>query len=259
MTAVQVVKDALLPEDKTRELLQLAQNGDFYAKEALIKANLRLVHSIVHRYASLGHDTEDLFQVGCLGLIKAVDKFDLNYPVCFSTYAVPLIMGEIRRYIRDNGPISVSRTLKERAAAVEKTRKALYRSLQQEPTLSQIAAALDLPLEQVIMAVQSSRPLISIHEPHQHQDGSSSELLARLKDMTLAEDETILEKLDVERLLAALPPRWSHILKRRYYQDWTQAEVAREMGVSQVQISRLEKKALRQLRQEIAVMNQDNL
>ncbi|MCR4962330.1 MAG: sigma-70 family RNA polymerase sigma factor [Firmicutes bacterium] len=257
MTGAQTVQDALLPEDKTRELLRLAQSGDFYAKETLIRANLRLVHSVVRRYAGLGQDAEDLFQVGCLGLIKAVDQFDLQYPVCFSTYAVPLVLGEIRRYLRDNGPISVSRTLKERAAAVEKTRKALYASLQQEPSLSQIAAALDLSPEQVLLAVQASRPLISLHEPHRHADGSAVDLLARLKDMTLAEDEAILEKLDVERLLAALPPRWSHILKRRYYQDWTQAEVAREMGVSQVQISRLEKKALRQLRREIAAKQED--
>ncbi len=257
MAATGSVKEPLLPEDKTRILLQMAQSGDFYAKEALISANLRLVHSIVRRYAALGHDGEDLFQVGCIGLLKAVEKFDLSYPVCFSTYAVPLIMGEIRRYIRDDGPISVSRTLKERAVLVEKTRKELLRQYQKEPTLQQVAEELQLSLEQVVAATQAVRPLISIHEPHEHQDGSATELVERLRDLTLADDDSLLERLDIDQLLAKLPERWAHIIKRRYFQDWTQAEVARELNVSQVQISRLEKKALRLLRQNIGECNPD--
>ncbi|MEG1997720.1 MAG: sigma-70 family RNA polymerase sigma factor, partial [Clostridiales bacterium] len=171
MTAVGLSKGSLLPEDKTRLLLKMAQQGDFHAKETLVSANLRLVHSIVRRYATLGHDADDLFQVGCIGLLKAVEKFDLSYAVCFSTYAVPLIMGEIRRYIRDDGPISVSRTMKERAILVEKTRRQLLHQYQKEPTLKQVAEYLDLSLEQVIAATQAMRPLISLHEPHEHQDG----------------------------------------------------------------------------------------
>lgn len=242
----------LLNEDQTISLLKQAQNGDFYAKEELISANMRLVHSIVRRYAACGHDPEDLFQVGCIGLLKAVEKFDFSYQVCFSTYAVPLILGEIRRYIRDDSPLSVSRTLKERAVLIERARRDLLRKLNREPKTAEIAEFLHLTLEQVLAATQAMRPVLSINEQHNHHDGTGYEMMEKLKDMSLTDDDALLERINMDELMGALPKRWAHIIKRRYFQDMTQIQVAKELGVSQVQISRLEKKALKQLREKMS-------
>ncbi|MDO4582025.1 MAG: SigB/SigF/SigG family RNA polymerase sigma factor [Bacillota bacterium] len=238
---------ALLSEARTQQLLAAAQNGDFYAKEQLIEANMRLVGSIVRRFRRDNDNAEDLFQVGCIGLLKAIDKFDFSYGVCFSTYAVPLVMGEIRRYLRDDALITVGRGLKERAAAVQRMRRELAARQGMEPTTAQVAQALQLSEEQVAQALDIYRPPLSLSQPLDGGDGTLT-VGERLGGDGSFDSERIIESLSLRRLLAELPERLRLIIGRRYFQQRTQAEVARELGVSQVQVSRLEKQALQKIR-----------
>lgn len=233
-----------MSEDELRALIISAQKGDYNAKSLLVENNLALVQSIVRRFSELGHDREDLFQVGCIGLLKAIAKFDFSYEVCFSTYAVPLILGEIRRYLRDDRPIGVSRTLRERAIMLERKRKEMRQSLGREPDLQLIAKECNLPLDQAIAASEALRPLISISDLLQRGDGEQERKEDTLSALSVDHSEEMIDRLNLSRLLDELPERLAYIIRSRYFEEKTQSALAEELSVSQVQISRLEKKAL---------------
>lgn len=235
------------------ELIALAQKGDFCAKEKLAENNFALVNSIVRRFTDLGHDRDDLFQVGCIGLLKAIDKFDFNYGVCFSTYAVPLIMGEIRRYLRDDRPIGISRGLKERAMFVERKRRELRQSLGREPELQVLADDCALPREQVLAATEAMRPLISISDMLLDNQGERERKEDTLSQLSVDDNEQMVERLNMAKMLEELPDRLAYILRGRYFEEKTQAALARELSLSQVQISRLEKKALSLIKEKMVI------
>lgn len=240
-----------MSEDEIRNLIDLAQSGDFIAKEKLAENNFALVSSIVRRFTELGHDKEDLFQVGCIGLLKAIDKFDFNYEVCFSTYAVPLILGEIRRYLRDDRPIGISRGLKERAMFVERKRRELRQKLGQEPELKILADDCQLPLEQVLAATEAMRPLVSISDLLLGCEGEHDRSEDTLSALSVDDNEQMVERLNMAKMLEELPERLAYILRGRYFEEKTQAALAKELSLSQVQISRLEKKALSMIKKNL--------
>ena len=250
MNRANSVKVRSADEDQLRELLVAAQSGDPDAKEQILQANLGLVYSVVKRYLYSGKEYEDLFQLGCIGLVKAIERFDLRFDVCFSTYAVPLIMGEIRRYLRDDSPISVSRSLKERAAKIEKARWQWQMEKGCDPSVQELAEGLCLRNEDVVTAVLANRQVLSLQEEQSFTDGDTSTLEQHLADVAQNDDE-ILERIDLQMLIRELPPRLAHIISQRYFYDRTQMEIAAELGVSQVQISRLEKRALQLLREQL--------
>lgn len=240
-----------LPEEETRLLIAAAQHGDFAAKERLAAANARLVRSIARRFAISGRDPDDLYQVGCIGLLKAIDKFDFHYDVCFSTYAVPLIMGEIRRFLRDDGPLTVSRSLKERALLLERKRRELRRLWGAEPELWQLAEACELSEEQALAALEAMRPPLSIQEMRYRSDDASVSVGELLPDARAEFDARLVDSIDLRRYIDALPPRLALVIRGRYFEECTQTELAARLGVSQVQVSRLEKQALAMIREEM--------
>ena len=241
-----------LGEEETRLLIASAQKGDFTAKERLSKANTRLVRSIARRFSASGRDPEDLFQVGCIGLLKAIARFDFSYDVCFSTYAVPLIMGEIRRYLRDDRPLSVSRSLQEWAVLLGKKRRELQHEWGEEPELWQLAEACSLTEEQALAAIEAARPPLSISEARCRNDQELKKLEDVIADRKDSFDESFWQRLDLEACMESLSPRLREIVRGRYFLDMTQAELAARLGVSQVQISRLEKQALAAMRNRMA-------
>ncbi|MBQ6807940.1 MAG: sigma-70 family RNA polymerase sigma factor [Firmicutes bacterium] len=239
-----------MKEEEGKALLLAAQSGDFTARERLCAAHMGLVGSIVRRFRSSGRERDDLFQVGCLGLLKAIEHFDFSYQVCFSTYAVPLIMGEIRRYLRDDAPLKVSRQLKERALLIDRCRSQLYQQNGQEPDLALVAEACRLSRQDVVAALDAVRPPISLQEARSNQNGDRQELEESLSSPVEIGEE-VLDRLTLIKLLESLPQRLSYILRCRYFAERTQADLAMELGISQVQVSRLEKKALAMLRKEM--------
>lgn len=247
-------KGRTLTEEETQSLLRAARAGDFSARERLCAGHLPLVGSIVRRFLATGRERDDLFQVGCLGLLKAIDRFDPSYEVCFSTYAVPLIMGEIRRFLRDDAPLKVSRQLKERALQIDRCRSRLYQETGREPELGQIAAACSLRREEVLAALDAVRSPMSLQEPRFNQNGDRQEFGETLPSQ-IEIGEAVLDRLTLVRLLESLPDRLSYILRCRYFAERTQTELALELGVSQVQVSRLEKKALKLLRQQAELIS----
>ncbi len=245
-------------------LIAQSQDGDKEARELLIEKNLGLVHHIVRRFVGRGYDTEDLFQIGVIGLIKAVDKFDLSLGLKFSTYAVPMITGEIKRFLRDDGPLKVSRTLKENAMKVRVVRQRLQNGLGREPTLQEIGEAAMLSQEEIVLAMEATMEVESIYATVYQDDGSELYLVDRVADVkegcvgSLAggtqdyEKEKLLNHMVLTQLLDALPDRERLLIQMRYFQNRTQVEVAGILGISQVQVSRLEKKILLRMRQSIA-------
>ena len=227
----------------TREKLIRAREGDAMAREEVVKENLALVKFIVKRFAGRGVEYEDLFQYGCMGLIKAVDRFDPGYTVKFSTYAVPVIMGEIRRFLRDDGPIHISRTIHERARRVDEFVQQFQLDSQRAPSLDEIANALDMEREDVLMAMNCKNRVRSLNE----SIGAGSDV--RVMDIigrdTMA---TVDRRLTLSKLLRDLPPEDRMLIVRRYFQLHTQAQIARDMGVSQVQVSRMESRILKRMR-----------
>ncbi len=235
----------LLSKCATRHLIALSQAGDQAAKERLLEANLRLIHSITGRFCYAGREMDDLFQVGAIGLLKAIDKFDLRFDVAFSTYAVPLILGEIRRYLRDDNPISISRTLRERALLIKQKQAELSTLLGYQPQLKQLAESLNLSTEQVLAAADALKAPLSLEEPINKQadaPGLGEKLAAKHNP------DQLLNSIVIKDLLAKLPARLAYILQSRYFEDKTQAQIAQKLNISQVQVSRLEKQALSQLR-----------
>lgn len=231
------------------ELAALAHGGDARARARLIERNVGLVRSIVSRYAARGEDPEDLYQVGCIGLIKAAERFDAAFGTRFTTYAVPLIIGEIKRYLRDTGPIKVSRRLKEVAGMAQRAEARLSLELGRMPTVNEVAASLDLPAEEVVEALDSARTPVSLYEPVHEDDGEPILLMDQVSSG--GGEDNWFAGVSVRKALAELPERDKKILYMRFFQEKTQTEVAEIMGVSQVQISRLEKQALLKIRERL--------
>lgn len=226
------------------ELIRRAQAGDAQATEQLVEENTGLVWAVARRFLGRGTEAEDLYQLGCLGFLKAVEGFDLEYGTQFSTYAVPKIAGEIRRFLRDDGAVKVSRSLKEQAAAIRSTRSRLTAALGREPTIQEISRQTDLSPEEIAMAETATAATESI----QQQSGEEGFSLENILTDTESE-ETMVEKIALRQAIEALPPREKKIIQLRYFHGLTQQRVATVMGVSQVQVSRIEKKALGMLRE----------
>lgn len=233
-------------------LIERAQAGEKEAREVLIEQNLGLVHHIVKRFLGRGYEAEDLFQIGVIGLIKSIDKFNTDYDVKFSTYAVPLITGEIKRFIRDDGMVKVSRSLKENGMRINYARERLSGSLNREPTLTEVAEEASLTVEEVVLAMEANVHIESIYKSVYQNDGNEIFMVDQLADEKQDEQETVLNHLVVKQLIGELPLKEQKLIKLRYYQEKTQTEVAKVLGISQVQVSRLEKKILLDMRQKMA-------
>lgn len=247
---VNTSKLPILSRQEKEELLLRIKNGDTDAREKFIHGNLRLVLSVIKRFNNRGENVDDLFQVGCIGLIKSIDNFDLSQNVQFSTYAVPMIVGEIRRYLRDNNAIRVSRSLKDIAYKALQVKEKLVLEHSKEPTISEIAKELDLPKEDVVFALDAISDPVSLYEPVYHEGNEAIFVMDQLKD-TKSTDENWLENIALSEALKHLEEREKHILDLRFFMGRTQIEVADEIGISQAQVSRLEKSALKQLRKYI--------
>ena len=237
------------PDHVVRELIGKAQSGDKAARDELVEANLRLVRSLVSRFSSTSFDPEDLYQLGCTGLLKAVDRFDLSYEVRFSTYAVPLILGEIRRHLRDDGPLRVSRGLKQLAQLARKAQEKLSGDLGREPTVAEIAAALGVTPEEVVEALDGARAPASIHQTVHEGDGDPIYLLDQLSAGGEAREGQWVDHVALRESLCQLEPREQTVILLRFFRDKTQTEVAEILGCSQVQVSRLERRAIEHIRQ----------
>jgi len=234
----------MLTNEQVKEYILKSQQGDKKARDILVERNIRLVWSVVQRFMNRGYEQEDLFQIGSIGLIKSIDKFDLSYDVRFSTYAVPMIIGEIQRFIRDDGSIKVSRSLKETANKIRRKRDELTKKLGRSATIIEIANALEVSPEEAVHALEASKAPHSIHETVFESDGDSITLLDQIAD----EDTNWFDKITLEEAIRDLSERERLIVYLRYYKDQTQSKVAERLGISQVQVSRLEKKILEEMK-----------
>lgn len=232
-------------------LIKRAQAGEKEAREVLIEQNLGLVRHIVKRFLGRGYEAEDLFQIGVIGLIKSIDKFDTDYEVKFSTYAVPLIMGEIKRFIRDDGMVKVSRTLKENNIKVKYARERLGNIQNREPTIEEVAGEAGLTVEEVMLAMEANIQVESIYKSVYQNDGNEIFMVDQLADEKQNEQEAVLNHMVLNQLISGLPQKEQKLIRLRYYQEKTQTEVARVLGISQVQVSRLEKKILLNMREKM--------
>ena len=239
----------VLTEAEKTGLLQQMQQGDRYARDRLVQGNLRLVLSVVQRFAGRGENPDDLFQVGCIGLIKSIDNFDLSQNVRFSTYAVPMIIGEIRRYLRDNNAIRISRSMRDIAYRAMQAKEQLLSEQQREPTIEEIANKLDLPRDEVVMALEAIVDPVSLYEPLYNDGGDTLSVLDQVGDHD--DDRNWLEEIALKDAIAALSPREKRILHLRFMQGLTQVEVSDVIGISQAQVSRLEKGALAKIKSEL--------
>jgi RNA polymerase sporulation-specific sigma factor len=244
---VNTSKLKVLPGDRTMELLKRSKRGDKDARDELISGNLRLVLSVIQRFAGRGEMADDLFQVGCVGLIKAIDNFDTGQNVRFSTYAVPMIVGEIRRYLRDNSAIRVSRSVRDTAYKVLQAREKMTVQSQKEPSTDEIAQHLGLPREDVVMALEAILDPVSLFEPVYSESGDAICVMDQVSD-TKNTDEVWLERISLKEAIRHLSEREKHILALRFFEGRTQMEVAGEIGISQAQVSRLEKNAINQMK-----------
>lgn len=240
----------LYKEAEMMKMLQQVKEGDTDVREKFINGNLRLVLSVIQRFGNRGENPDDLFQVGCIGLIKAIDNFDMSHGVKFSTYAVPMIIGEVRRYLRDNNSIRVSRSLRDLAYKALQTKEALSGTLQREPTITEIAKAMEANREDVVTALESIQEPVSLYEPVFHDDGDAIYVMDQVSD-TKNTDTKWIENISLSEAMNKLTPREKHILTIRFFEGKTQMEVAEEIGISQAQVSRLEKNALATMRKEL--------
>ncbi|MEQ8153463.1 MAG: RNA polymerase sporulation sigma factor SigG [Clostridiaceae bacterium] len=247
---VNTSKLPVLKSKEMKDLLIRMKNGDSSAREIFIKGNLRLVLSVIQRFNNRGENVDDLFQVGCIGLMKAIDNFDLEQNVKFSTYAVPMIIGEIRRYLRDNNSIRVSRSLRDIAYKALLVRDRLINKDNREPTVSEIAKELDLPREDVVFALDAIQDPVSLFEPIYHDGGDAIFVMDQISD-TKNGDDNWLENISIKEAMKKLNQREKMILSLRFFNGRTQMEVADEIGISQAQVSRLEKTALKHLRKYV--------
>ena len=241
----------VLKSAETRALLAKAHAGDASAREALIAGNLRLVLSVVQKFSGRGESMDDLFQVGCIGLIKAIDAFDLNQNVQFSTYGVPMIAGELRRFLRDHSALRVSRSLRDTAYKVLQAREKLTSRDGREPSVDEVARELGLPRQEVVFAMDAVCEPLSLYEPVFADGGESSTVMDQIGDPKNT-DESWLEQIALEQAVRRLNPREKRILALRFYDGRTQMEVAGELGISQAQVSRLEKTAIGRIKKELS-------
>ncbi len=239
-----------LSNDEMMALLKKAQAGDAEARQALVEGNLRLVLSVIQRFLGRGENPDDLFQVGCIGLMKAINNFDLSQNVRFSTYGVPMIAGEIRRYLRDYSAIRVSRSVRDTAYRVLQCKEAMLAGTNREPTLEEIARTLGLPLEEVSEAMDAISTPVSLYEPVYSDGGDPLTVMDQVYD-TRNTDEQWIERIALREAISRLGERERRILAMRFYDGRTQMEVARHIGISQAQVSRLEKNALGAIRKHI--------
>lgn len=233
----------VLKNEEMTELLQRTKQGDTDAREKLIRGNLRLVLSVIQKFLGRGENVDDLFQVGCIGLIKAIDNFDVTQGVRFSTYGVPMIIGEIRRYLRDNSTIRVSRSMRDTAYKVLQARERLMLRQQREPSVDQIAKELDIPREEVVFAMDAIMDPVSLYDPIYSDSGDTLCVMDQISDR-LSSDESWIEQIALKDAVERLGQREKRILALRFYQGKTQMEVSAEIGISQAQVSRLEKSAI---------------
>ena len=250
IAGVNTARLPVLKNEETMALLRRAKAGDQDARQQLIEGNLRLVLSVIQRFSSRGENADDLFQVGCVGLIKAIDNFDINQPVRFSTYGVPMIIGEIRRYLRDNSAIRVSRSMRDTAYRVLQVRDRLLAENQREPSVEQIAKELDLPREEVVFAMDAIVDPVSLYEPVYSDSGDAVCVMDQVRD-TKNTDEDWTDRIALKEALKRLDPRERRILSLRFYEGKTQMEVSAEVGISQAQVSRLEKSAINQIKKNL--------
>ncbi|MCL6631259.1 MAG: RNA polymerase sporulation sigma factor SigF [Alicyclobacillus herbarius] len=235
-------------DEEIRRLIQQSQQGDLVARDELVLSNQRLVWAVVQRFLGRGYEADDLFQIGVIGLMKAVDKFDLNYDVKFSTYAVPMIIGEIQRFLRDDSTVKVSRSLKETARHIRRTRDELAKRLGRQPQITEIANELGLDPAEVVFAQEALRAPTSIHETVFENDGDPIYLMDQIAD---EESTAWFDRIALHEVLGRLPERERLIVYLRFFKDKTQSDVASVLGISQVQVSRLEKRILRTIRQQL--------
>ncbi|GGE66237.1 RNA polymerase sporulation sigma factor SigG [Priestia taiwanensis] len=247
---VDTSKLPVLKNDEMRKLFQQLQSGEIAAREKLVNGNLRLVLSVIQRFNNRGEFVDDLFQVGCIGLMKSIDNFDLSQNVKFSTYAVPMIIGEIRRYLRDNNPIRVSRSLRDIAYKALQVREQLIADNSKEPTPVEIAAVLGVTHEEIVFALDAIQDPVSLFEPIYNDGGDPIFVMDQLSDEK-QKDEQWVEELALKEGLKRLNDREKMIIRKRFFQGKTQMEVAEEIGISQAQVSRLEKSAIKQMNKNI--------
>ncbi len=250
ISGVNTAKLKILKSDETMELLKKAQSGDEAAREALVLGNLRLVLSVIQKFSSRGENMDDLFQVGCIGLLKAIQNFDLSLDVRFSTYGVPMIVGEVRRYLRDNSAIRVSRSTRDTAYRILQAREQLMRDHQREPTVEEIARELDLPREEVVFAMDAMADPVSLYDPI-YSDGSDTVCVMDQVGDEKNTSEGWLEQIALKDAIAGLTPRQQKILALRFYEGKTQMDVSAEIGISQAQVSRLEKSAIKAIKSSL--------
>lgn len=247
------VNTAKLPVYKDAEMKQMIEKikaGDQKVRDEFLRGNLRLVLSVIQRFSNRGENPDDLFQVGCIGLIKALNNFDLSHNVKFSTYAVPMIIGEVRRYLRDNNPIRVSRSLRDIAYRAMQVKERFLHEHQREATIEELSRELDLPGEEIVLALDAIQEPVSLFEPVFRDDGDAVYVMDQVRD-TKNTDEKWMQHISLSEAMSKLSAREQHILNLRFFQGRTQMEVAEEIGISQAQVSRLEKNALKYMRRYV--------
>ncbi|HHV29182.1 MAG TPA: RNA polymerase sporulation sigma factor SigF [Clostridium sp.] len=240
-----------LYEKETLDLIADAKAGNKNAQSVLVEKNVGLVWSIVRRFQNRGYETEDIFQIGCIGLIKAINKFDCSFDVKFSTYAVPMIIGEIKRFIRDDGIIKVSRSLKELSNKIRVTKEIMSKELGREPSVSEISDQLGIPVEELVMAMEANCTPESLYSTVGEGESSSTLLIDKIANESNNHEVDIVDRIDLRKVLDTLKPREKQIIVLRYFKEKTQVQIAKMLGISQVQVSRIEKKILEEIRKKI--------
>ncbi len=250
---IQGLDTSKLPKLSSKEqmdMLHRIKNGETELKDKFIEANLRLVLSIIKKFNNRGENINDIFQIGVIGLIKAIDNFDITQPVLFSTYAVPMIIGEIKRYLRDNSAFRITRSLRDLAYLISQEKEKYIREKNEEPTIEELCKITGAEKEDVILAIDSMITPMSIHECVYNDGGDQIYLLDQLKNEK-EESDNVIDRIAIEQIIDKLTEKERHIIERRYFQDKTQTELAEELGVSQAQVSRIEKGALERIRKRV--------
>lgn len=244
-------KNVLLSHEETMKLIIEAQDGSMEAKERLVEHNLGLIRSVLRGFMNRGYEADDLFQIGSMGLLKAIDKFDHSFGVRFSTYAVPMIIGEIKRFLRDDGLIKVSRSLKQTAAQAKGIEESLFKEFGREPTIEEIADKMEMDKEEIVMALEASYQPEYLHSIIHQSDGAPLYLIDKISNEP-EETRDIVDSIILKDMLSSLKPRDRQVIILRYFKDQTQTEVAKQLGISQVQVSRIEKKIIEEMRKNLA-------
>ena len=247
---VNTAKLKVLKNEETAELLKRTKQGDMKAREELIAGNLRLVLSVIQKFTNRGENVDDLFQVGCIGLIKAIDNFNVDLDVRFSTYGVPMIIGEIRRYLRDNSSLRVSRSMRDTAYKVLQAKERYISEHQKEPTIEEIAQMLEIKREEVVFALDAIVDPVSLYEPVYSDGGDTICVMDQVRDSKNT-DESWLEQIALKEAISHLSERERHLFNLRFFEGKTQMEVSAEVGISQAQVSRLEKNAINQIKKNL--------